>query len=130
MLAVRDHIDRLGDATVAVVTFSSGPLLAAYADEHRLPFPLLSDPDRRAYRAYGLERGRRLRVWGLRSGIAYAGLLRRGRRFRRPVEDTLQLGGDFVIAPDGTLAYTFWSEGPDDRPPVAELVDAVSRTRR
>jgi hypothetical protein len=43
----------------------------------------------------------------------------------RPTEDTLQLGGDFVIGRDGTLVYGFWGEGPDDRPTVDQLFDAV-----
>ena len=45
---------------------------------------------------------------------------------RRPTEDTLQLGGDFVVAEDGTLRYGFWGEGPDDRPTVDELIEAVA----
>ncbi len=38
---------------------------------------------------------------------------------------TLQLGGDFVVRQDGRIAYAFRSDGPDDRPPVDELVAAV-----
>ena len=30
-----------------------------------------------------------------------------------------------VIGPDGTLAYGYWSNGPDDRPPVEELIAAT-----
>ena len=44
--------------------------------------------------------------------------------------DTLQLGGDFVIAPDGTLSWGFWGAGPDDRPELDDLVAAVDRSRR
>jgi len=44
---------------------------------------------------------------------------------RRPTEDTLQLGGDFIVGPDGTLIYGFWGEGPDDRPSVDDLIDAL-----
>lgn len=45
----------------------------------------------------------------------------------RPTEDTLQLGGDFVIDASGTLTYGFWGEGPDDRPSVDELFDEVRK---
>lgn len=48
-------------------------------------------------------------------------------RLKRATEDTLQLGGDFIINPDGTLAYGYWSEGPDDRPSIDELLDALSQ---
>ena len=133
MLAVRDHLTELGpDTTVAVVTFASGPRLADYVAHHELPFAVLGDPEREAYRSYGLARGARRRVWGLRAGARYLEIIRRDGlgRLRRPVDDPLQLGGDFVIAPDGTLAWGFWGEGPDDRPPVATLIAEVSRLRR
>ena len=47
------------------------------------------------------------------------------RGLRRPVEDSLQLGGDFVIGPSGTLEYAYRSEGPEDRPSVEELLAAL-----
>lgn len=128
MVAVRDHLaDLPPDPVVALVTFSSGPLLADYVARHRLPFVVLSDPQRRAYRAYGLERGTRARVWGWRAARSYLRIIRRDgvAGLRRPVEDPLQLGGDFVVAPDGTLVHGYWSEGPDDRPSVEELLAAV-----
>ena len=37
---------------------------------------------------------------------------------RVPTEDTLQLGGDVVIGPNGRIRFLYRSEGPDDRPPV------------
>jgi hypothetical protein len=56
---------------------------------------------------------------------AYARLLRDGGRVRRPTEDTLQLGGDFVVGRDGRLVYAYRSEGPADRPSVDELISAA-----
>jgi hypothetical protein len=125
---VRDRLSELGDETeVAVVTFTARENLADYRLSNDLPFPLLSDPDRGTYRAFGLGRGSIARVYGWRMAKRYWEILRRNgpSGLARPSEDTLQLGGDFVIAPDGTLIYGYWGEGPDDRPPVDELVDAV-----
>jgi hypothetical protein len=45
---------------------------------------------------------------------------------QRPVQDTLQLGGDFVVGGDGRLVYAFRSADPDDRPPVADLIAAAA----
>ena len=128
MLAVRDRLADFGpDTSVALVTFSSGARLADYVDHHALPFPVLTDPDRSTYHAFGLERGTRRRVWGWRSARAYFEIIRRDGfgGLRLPEEDPLQLGGDFVIGPDGTIAYAFRGEGPDDRPGVDVLVAAV-----
>jgi hypothetical protein len=66
---------------------------------------------------------------GFSSVRAYGRLLTLGRRLERPTDDTLQLGGDFVIDREGRLSYTYKSRAPDDRPSVAELLEAVHSCR-
>ena len=124
---MRDHSGELGDAEVAVVTFTPRDRLGAYRRRLNVPFALLSDAERTAYGAYGLGRGAWWRVYGPGAWRAYARLLAEGRRFERPTEDTLQLGGDFVVGRDGRLAYAYRGASPDDRPAVADLVAAVRR---
>lgn len=127
---MRDRLDELGEATeVVLITFTDLATLAAYRDRNALPFTVVSDADRAAYRAFGLGRGSVARVWGWRAVLRYVQLLRDSglRALRRPTEDTLQLGGDFVVDPDGTLVYGFWGDGPDDRPSVDDLIAAVGR---
>lgn len=131
MAAVRDRLDDLGqDTAVVVVTFTEAGNLEPYRLRNDLaatPIEVVTDPKRTAYRAFGLGRGSVGRVWGWRAARRYLEILVRDglRGLRRPTEDTLQLGGDFVIAPDGTLAWGFWGDGPDDRPSVDDLVAAV-----
>lgn len=128
MVAVRDRLDEFGDeTTVVLVTFTERSDLARYAAGHQLPFPVVTDPERTAYRAYGLGRGSVARVWGWRALRRYVAILLEDgfAGLRRPTEDTLQLGGDFVIDPAGTLVYGYWGEGPDDRPTVAALLAAA-----
>ncbi len=112
---------------MALVTFTGLAAAAAYGAERHLPFPVLVDADRDAYRAFGLGRGSVWRVWGAKAAHRYWEIIRAEgiAGLHRPTEDPLQLGGDFVVAPDGRLAYGFWGEGPDDRPSVDELVAAV-----
>jgi len=129
---VSDRLDELGESTaVVLVTFTDPDNLDNYRNTNPVPFPILIDPDRSAYRAYGLGRGSVRRVWGWRAARRYLEIIRNGglRDLRRPTEDTLQLGGDFVVAPDGILAWGFWGEGPDDRPSVDDLITEVRRTR-
>lgn len=124
-----DRLDELGEKTdVVVVTFTEPERLGGYLATNDLPFPVLIDKDRAAYSSYGLARASLARVWGLRAARRYIQLFRQGgwRDLRRPVEDTRQLGGDFVVDPDGVLVYGFWGEGPDDRPSVDELIAAVT----
>jgi hypothetical protein len=56
---------------------------------------------------------------------AYARLVRQGRRSRPPTEDTLQVGGDFVVGRDWPPRLRLSLRGPDDRPSVDELLAAV-----
>ena len=125
---MRDRLTELGDATdVVLLTFTDPREVVSYRSAHELPFPILVDSDRAAYRAFGLGRGSVRRVWGLKSARKYFDIVRVSGigALSVPIEDTLQLGGDFVVGPDGTLVYGFWGEGPDDRPDVDELIEAV-----
>lgn len=127
---MRDRLPELGDTTdIALVTFTDRTGMTAYSAANDLPFPVFTDPARAAYRAFGLGRGSLARVWGWRAARRYVQIVRaEGRsRLARPTEDTLQLGGDFVIGPDGRLRYGYWGTGPDDRPSVDELIEAIGR---
>jgi hypothetical protein len=126
---VRDRLEELGDAEVALITFTRQRNLRGYRSRLGLPFAVLADEDRSAYRAYGLGRGPWWRVYGWQTLRRYGQLLRRGRRLERPSEDTLQLGGDFVVDRDGRLVYAFRSTGPDDRPGVDDLIRVVGNLR-
>jgi hypothetical protein len=125
---VRDRLDELGESTeVVLITFTDPSSLTDYQRSKELPYPVLTDPGRDTYRAYGLGRGSIRRVWGLRATWRYIEMIRESGlgALRRPSEDTLQLGGDFVIAPDGKLGWGFWGDGPDDRPSIDDLIEAV-----
>ncbi len=129
---MRDRLDDLGDTThVALITFTEPAHLVDYMAVNELPYKILIDDDRHTYRAFGLGRGSVRRVWGLRTLRRYVEIFRETGLggLHRPTEDTLQLGGDFVIGPDGTLAWGYWGEGPDDRPSVDQLIDAVTGAR-
>ena len=132
MNAVREHLRDFGDDTdVVVVTFAEQVNLTPYIARHDLPFPVLSDTSLSAYQAFGIGRGSLRRVWGLRMVRRYIEIFRE-QGFEMPAratEDTLQLGGNFIIDPDGTLIYGYWGKGPDDRPPVQSLIDTITTDR-
>ncbi len=113
---------------VVLVTFSTPDRARRHRTRLDLPFPVLVDPDRATYRAYGLDRGTVGRVWGPKTVRRYRDIIRVDgiAGLRPPDGDTLQLGGDFVVARDGTLAWGFWSDGPDDRPAIGDLKGAVA----
>lgn len=126
---MRDRRDELGDAEVVLVLFTAPRNLRGYRSRIGIPYTVVTSEDRSAYRAYGLGRASAWRTYGWRALRRYAQLLSDGWRLERPTEDTRQLGGDVVVAPDGTLSYAFRSTGPEDRPSVDDLVEAVRRAR-
>ena len=126
MIAVRDHLDQLGDVLPVVVTFTDDPRrLAAYRTHLQVDFPVLADVDRGLYTLLGAGRGSIRQVWSPGTLAMYARLLRRGRRLRTPTDDTRQLGADAVIDRDGRLAKVWLPPSPDARPAISEIVEVV-----
>jgi peroxiredoxin len=125
---VRGHYDdvrRLG-GEVLVVSFTEPRRVAAYLERYPLPFPVVADPSREAYRRLGLGRT----SWGtfFRGGVLgrYLRLIFRGwLPWSSEGDDVLQLGGDFVLDGEGRLVYAYRSAEPTDRPPAGDLLRAL-----
>jgi len=125
---VSERLDDFPPVRIAAVTFAPVEPLAAHRRHLDLPFPLLADPQRAVYKQFSLGRGSLTEIWGPGTLSLYRDLLRRGRKLRRPTQDTRQLGGDFVIDDDRRLVAVFRPRSPDSRPSVDELVAAVGRS--
>jgi peroxiredoxin len=131
VIAVRDHLDQLGDALPIVITFTDDPArLAAYRRHLDLDLPVLADVDRVLYGVLGAGRGSLRRVWSLGTLATYARLVSRGRKLRRATEDTRQLGADAVIDREGRLHRLWLPPRPDARPDVDEIIEAVRELDR
>ena len=127
MIAVRDHLDRLGEVQPVVVSFNDDvERLAAYREHLAVDFPFVSDPERELYRELGAGRGRIRDVWSLGTMRMYARLLVRGMRLRVPIEDTRQLGADAVVDRAGRVVRVWLPDGPDHRPTIDDLATFIS----
>ena len=124
-MQVRKRLDeiRSAGANVLVVTQSKPEAVSAAS----LPLPTVCDPDRTAYRYFGLDRGRWSMFFRRKVLAHYLRLIFTGWRPRPGVagEDMLQLGGDFILSADRRLVYAHRSNDPADRPAVADLVNRV-----
>jgi hypothetical protein len=131
---VQDRLDEIHSVGGELVTVSQGrpEVVAAQLRRSRRPFPVLSDPDRAVYTAFGLERGG-LWMFFKPSALAhYLRLMVRGWRPRLPVggEDVRQLGGDFVLDRDRRLVFAHRSADPADRPAADAVVAQVRAAAR
>jgi peroxiredoxin len=98
--------------------------------EQRAPGILcLADPERKSYRAYGLERANiwqtflSMKVW--RSNRR----LRRERGWNTELpprgQDAMQMAGTFVIAPDGRIRLPYYYDDIADHPSIDLLLHGV-----
>ena len=115
---------RLG-ARVVLVSFGPPAFAAQWLRETVAPFSLWLDPERRAYRAYGVERSL-FRSWGPRTILTYARLMMAGRRWRGIQGDSRQLGGDFIVDGKGIMRFAHRSHDPADRPDIDALIGRLS----
>lgn len=125
---MRDQLDEIRDRGAELVIIGNGApnFAAAFREDFELDGPLLVDPELLAYRAAGLRRGRaellspRLPIHALRA-------LRSGSRQTDVQGDPWQLGGVFVIRPDGELMYQHRSREAGDHPPVDEILTSLEQ---
>ncbi|HEY7283594.1 MAG TPA: peroxiredoxin-like family protein [Actinomycetota bacterium] len=127
--SLRDDRERFETADAEVVLVGQGSTEEAerFVQGRRLPFRCLVDPDRSAYRAYGLGRGTPAQVYGPRvfvpfvkanlTGHPQLGL--RGGSFH-------QMPGSFVVDRTGTLRFVHRNRTVADTPPNQALLDAVA----
>ncbi|MGH0032928.1 MAG: SDR family NAD(P)-dependent oxidoreductase, partial [Myxococcota bacterium] len=121
--------DRIGDirrrgAELVIVGNGAPHFAAAFREDFDLDGPLLVDPELRAYRAAGLRRGR-VELLSPRLPLNALRALRSGHRQTGVEGDPWQLGGVFVLRPDGALLYRHTSREAGDHPPLDEVLEAL-----
>ena len=127
-------ITEAGAATVAVAQ-GEPERTAEVAARRGYPFPILCDPDRRAYEVFGLLEGTPSQVlhdfpWRPddRESVEKGFAPRRGTE-RAVVDDPWQLPGEFIIAPGGRIALAHRYQYCEDFPPQTVLLSAIAAAR-
>jgi len=118
------------DAGVVLVAYDDRSLLEAkMLHDLELPFPVLLDPDRIAYSAWGLGR---TNLFGAMLSPSlnwrYFRLLLAGERFLGFAPDMFQLGGDFVVDPTGVVRFGHRMRNNGDRATADDLMEALRRS--
>lgn len=124
---MRDGIPdiRRAGAELVIVGNGGASFAAAFREDFALDGPLLVDPELRAYRAAGLRRGR---VEALSPKLAWsaARALRKGHRQTGVEGDPWQLGGAFVIRPDGALTLRHVADHAGDHVRLDAILAALA----
>lgn len=124
---LREAIPAIEAAGVQPVVIGNGtPLMAeAFVEETGLAVPLYTNPGREVYQALGAKRPGALallnpRLWWNGIRVALRGF------FPRKVQgDAAQLGGVFLVRPDGQMPYAYRSDLAGDHPSNEELLRVV-----
>ncbi|MCI0555901.1 MAG: redoxin domain-containing protein [Anaerolineae bacterium] len=109
---------------IVVISFSQPDQARIWLDETSAPLTLLLDPERKAYRAYGLEYSI-FRSWAPNVWLSYVQLILNGRKWRGIQDDSGQLGGDVVVDSNGRVRLIYRSHDPTDRPDIHTLLAAL-----
>lgn len=134
----KEMVDMLTDAApdiksngldLAFITQGTPETTKSFCEERALDLLCLADPERMAYRAYGLERATiwqtflSWRVWQSNKR------LKRERGWNTDLppagQDAMQLAGTFVISTDGRIRLPYYYDNIADHPPVDLLLHGV-----
>jgi hypothetical protein len=120
---LRDAYEEIRGRGARLVVIGNGqPWQAkAFREDEHIPFELWVDPEMKAYRAAGLRRGLTKTVSRRSLGHLWRAM-RGGFRQTKIQGDPWQLGGAFVITPQGKTVYQQISREAGDHASVPELL--------
>ncbi len=119
----RNTIEAAGNQIALVHMMSDDQARELFQNYKLDDLPRFSDPEQRAYRAFGLQRGNVSQVMGPRiwwRGFKATILARHG--FGKPAGDVFQLPGTFLIS-DGQIMRQFIPKDSADRPNLLDLAE-------
>jgi hypothetical protein len=117
---------------VAVVTQGSPGATNLFMKQYAPDLLALSDPERLAYHAYGLERGSIFQtVLNPKVIRAVRESARKGYKLEEPPEgqDAMQMSGTFIISQEGKVLLPFYYDNIADHPPLDLLLEGVLSTK-
>ena len=127
LVAGRERIEEAG-LNIAVILMGSVEASREFAAKFAPGLYCLTDPDRRAYKIYGIERGGifqtflNLKVW---KAIRAAG--KKGYQVEQPPagQDAMQMSGIFIINQSGRIVLPYYFDHIADHPTIDLLLSGV-----
>ncbi len=125
---------RIGEAGlgIAVVTQGSPGATDLFMKQYAPDLMALSDPERLAYHAYGLERGNIFQtVINLDVFRAVREAAKKGYKLEEPPagQDAMQMSGTFIINQKGRVLLPFYYDNIADHPALDLLLEGVLSTQ-
>lgn len=129
--AGREQIEQAG-LNIAVIMQGTPGESAEFAKKFATGLMVLADPERKAYHAFGLERGNLFqtflnpKVWS-----AVQRSRQKGYQVEPPPagQDAMQMSGTFIIGANGKIRLPYYYDHIADHPPLDLLLTGVLHTR-
>jgi peroxiredoxin len=126
----KESIEKAG-LEIVVIMQGTPEATAEFAKQFAPGLYVLADPKRKAYQAYGLERGNLFQtfinpeVWS-----AISRSRKKGYRVEQPPagQDAMQMSGTFVISQVGRIELPYYYDNIADHPALGLLLDGVLAT--
>jgi len=126
----RERIEAAG-LGIAVITQGTPETADLFAREFAPDLLVLADPERKAYQAYGLERGTLFETFlNLKVLKAVARSRKKGYEVDPPPpgQDAMQMSGSFIISRDGLILLPYYYDNIADHPPLDLWLNGVLST--
>ncbi|MCJ7520564.1 MAG: AhpC/TSA family protein [Anaerolineaceae bacterium] len=126
----RERIEKAG-LGIAVITQGTPETTDLFAKEFAPDLLCLADPERKAYQAYGLERGGLFETFlNLKVLKAVARSRKKGYQVEPPPagQDAMQMSGTFIISRDGRVLLPYYYDNIADHPPMELFLGGVLST--
>jgi peroxiredoxin len=127
----QERIEKAG-LGLAVITQGTPEVTAIFAKEFAPGLLCLSDPERKAYKAYGLERASLFETFlNLKVLSAVARSRKKGYEVEAPPagQDAMQMSGTFLISREGRILMPYYYDNIADHPPLDLWLSGVLSTR-
>ena len=130
LVAGKERIDQAG-LNLAVITQGTPKSTALFAQKYAPGLFLLADPERKAYEAYGLERGNLFQTFiNYKVWTAIRKARQKGYVVEPPPpgQDAMQMSGTFIISTSGQIELPYYYDHIADHPPLDLLLRGVLST--
>ena len=126
----RERIEAAG-LGIAVITQGTPETADLFAREYAPDLLVLADPERKAYQAYGLERGTLFETFlNLKVMRAISRSRKKGYEVEPPPpgQDAMQMSGSFIISREGRILLPYYYDNIADHPPLDLWLNGVLST--
>ena len=130
LVAAHDRITIAG-LSIAVITQGTPESTALFAEKFAPGLLCLADPERKAYTAYGLERGTlRQTFLNLKVLSAVRASQKKGYKVEVPPEgqDAMLMSGTFIIGTNGKILLPYYYDNIADHPSLELFLNGVLST--